>query len=39
MLIGPELLFANALAASLVADAEAVFATVPHVAEVVGEKM
>jgi hypothetical protein len=39
MLIGPELLFAKAPDASLVAEAEAVFATVPHVADVVGEKI
>src|SRR5882672_7555983 len=37
MLIGPEELLASAVEASLVAEAEAVFATVPQVSEVVGE--
>jgi hypothetical protein len=39
MFIGPDVLFASAVDASLVAEADAVFATVPQVAVVVGEVM
>src|SRR5882672_8236443 len=39
MLMGPAVLFASAVEASFVAEAVALFATVPQVAEVVGEKM
>src|SRR5207237_1707476 len=37
MLIGPAVLLASAVEASFVAEAVALFATVPQVAEVVGE--